>query len=175
MDALGAIQARAGDAETAKIIGNLNAESRALFAHPIQASNWYPLDAFVELLEVSIRDVAGGDRSILAKRSEQVVERQLRGIYKIFVRFGSPGFIVSRISAVHLTYFRGVEILPEISANRATIKYVGFEKHHAIMEQTILGFFRKALQLSGAQSVVLNFTVPISQGQSYSELQITWA
>jgi hypothetical protein len=175
VDTINAINTRAGDAALTKIIGNLSSESRAIFEKPVQPSNWYSLDAFVELLEVSIRDAAGGDRSILAKRSEQIVERQLRGVYKVFVKFGSPGFIINRISAVHATYFRGVQIIPEIDANRAIIRYMGFERQHAIMQETILGFFRKALEISGAKDVTLKFTVPITQGAAYSELEITWA
>lgn len=43
------------------------------------------------------------------------------------------------------------------------------------MECGIIGFFRKALEISGAKQVKLEFTVPISKGETYSELTITWA
>jgi hypothetical protein len=174
LDTIAAIKARAGESELAKIVKHLRDETRNIFEKPIHLSNWYPLDAFVEFLEVDIRETAGGNREVLTKRSEKVIESQLHGIYKIFVKLGSPGFVITRISAVHATYFKGVQIIPEVENHKATIKYIGFQKHHDIMEYAIIGFFRKALEISGAKQVSLNFTVPISQSGVYSELTITW-
>lgn len=174
LDTIAAIKARAGEAELLRILRNLGGQTRSIFQGPVHASNWYSLDAFVEFLEADIRETAGGDRAVLTSRSEKVIESQLRGIYKIFVRLGSPGFVITRISAVHATYFKGVEIIPEVEEHSATIKYVGFQRHHDIMEYAILGFFRKALEMSGAEHALLKFTVPISHGAAYSELTITW-
>jgi len=174
LDTIAAIRKRAGEAELARILKQVNGETRAILERPLQPSGWYPLDAFVEFLEVDIRETANGDRDVLIKRSEKVIESQLRGIYKVFVKLGSPGFVVTRISAVHSTYFKGVEIIPEVENHSATIKYIGFQKHHEIMEYPIVGFFRKALEISGAKQVTLKFTAPIAQGGAYSELTITW-
>jgi len=113
-------------------------------------------------------------REALAVRSEKVIEGQLRGIYKIFVKLGSPGFVINRIAAVHATYFRGIQIVPQVEGHSATIRYIGFRKQHSIMEFAIMGFFRKALAVSGAKQVRLKFTVPIAQGGTYLELAITW-
>ncbi|HYL63862.1 MAG TPA: hypothetical protein VE077_14680 [Candidatus Methylomirabilis sp.] len=174
LDALAAIKARSGESELAKIIASLSDSSRAVFEKPIYLSEWYSLDAFVEFLDADIRETAGGDRNVLTQRSEKVIEAQLRGVYKIFVKMGSPGFVITRISAVHATYFRGVQIIPEVEDHSAVIKYVGFQKHHDILEYTIPGFFRKALEISGAKQVQLKFTIPISAGGPYSELTIRW-
>jgi hypothetical protein len=175
LDAIAAIKRRAGEAEFSKIVGHLSPDAKAVFEAPIYPSNWYSLDVFVNFLEVDIRETANGIREVLTERSEKVIEAQLSGIYKIFVKLGSPGFVISRIAAVHATYFKGVHIIPEIADRRATIKYVGFQRHHQILEYTIIGFFRKALEISGAERVTLNFSVPISAGAAHSELTVTWS
>jgi hypothetical protein len=174
VDTIEAIKARAGEGELARIIEHLSPDTRSIFDQPIRISNWYSLDAFVEFLDVDVRETAFGNREVLTTRSEKVIETQLRGIYKIFVKLGSPGFVITRISAVHATYFKGVEIIPEVEDHSAVIKYIGFQKHHDILEFTILGFFWKALEISGAKHAALKFTIPISQGGAYSELTITW-
>jgi hypothetical protein len=174
LDTLEAVKARAGQSEVSKIVSRLGAESKKVFESPILFSEWYPLDAFVEFLEIDIQQTAGGDREVLALRSEKVIEAQLRGVYKIFIKLGSPGFVITRISAVHATYFRGVQILPQVESHRATIRYMGFQKQHSIMEFVIIGFFRKALAVSGAKQVELKFTVPIAKAEKYSELTINW-
>jgi hypothetical protein len=174
LDTLKAIKARGGEAQMAAILASLDEASRKVFDSPIQASSWYPLDAFTKFLEADIRETANGDREVLIRRSEKVIESQLRGIYKIFVAFGSPGFVITRISAVHATYFKGIQIIPEMDSQGAKIKYAGFGKQHEIMECPVIGFFRKALEISGARQVNMEFTIPISKGEAYSELTITW-
>ena len=175
LDTLAAVRARGGETELARILPQLSESTRTIFTNPVQASSWYPLDAFAEFLEADIRETAGGDREVLVKRSEKVIEKQLHGIYRIFVVLGSPGFVITRISAVHATYFKGIQIIPEMDSQSATIKYTGFGKQHEIMEFPIIGFFRKALEISGAKQVKIAFTIPISRGEAYSELTITWA
>ena len=174
LDTLAAVRERSGEQELSKIIKSLSNESRKIFESPILFSEWYSLDAFAEFLEADVRETAGGDREELARRSEKVVGAQLRGVYKIFVKLGSPKFVITRISAVHETYFRGVKIMLEFDPCSATIRYFGFHKKQNIMEHIIIGFFRKALAMSGANRVRLKFTIPIAQGGAYSELAISW-
>jgi hypothetical protein len=174
LDTLAAVRERGGEQGLSKIIKSLSNESRKVFESPILFSEWYPLDAFAEFLEVDVRETANGDREELARRSEKVVGAQLRGVYRIFVRLGSPKFVITRISAVHETYFRGVKIILEFEPYSATIKYFGFNQKQNIMEHVIIGFFRKALAMSGANRVDLKFAVPIAQAGPYSELAISW-
>ena len=94
----------------------------------------------------------------------------------MFVRLGSPEFVIKRIAAVHATYFTGASVevhMPD--SRRAMIKYGGFEKQHRIMEYVIIGFFRKALEISGAENVETYFATPIEEGKGYAELAITWS
>ena len=95
-------------------------------------------------MEALVRETANGNPEILTERSEQVVDSQLRGVYRIFIKLGSPGYVIKRIAAVHETYFDGIQIIPEVDDSReASIKYVGFKKRHAILQYTIIGFFAK--------------------------------
>jgi hypothetical protein len=95
LDTLKAAKARGGESEMASILALLSEESRKVFESPMQASSWYPVDAFTEFLEADVRETVNGEREALIKRSEKVIESQLRGIYKIFVSFGSPRFVIT--------------------------------------------------------------------------------
>jgi hypothetical protein len=58
-----------------------------------------------------------------------------------------------RIAAVHATYFHGVPIEVQLQGQgKAMIKYKGFQKHHRIMGFAIIGFFKKALEISGRKT-----------------------
>jgi hypothetical protein len=163
-----------GDFQT--ILGFLDAGARKLIEGEIFSSSWYSLDLFTRFLEIQNRVLAGGNEEMITRGAEAVNERQLRGIYKAFVKVGSPEFVIERIAAVHATYFQGVSIeVHSLEPGKAIIRYLGFEKQHRIMGFAIIGFFKKALELSGAKDVVIYFATPIDEGKPYSELSLTWS
>jgi hypothetical protein len=161
------IKSRAGEAAFQKILGLLDEETRKVCEGEVFSSTWYPLDLFTRFLEIEIRVLANGKEEMVTRGSEAVIERQLRGIYKAFVKLGSPEFVVKRIAAVPID----VQLQGN---NRALVKYTGFEKQHRIMGFAIVGFFKKALEISGAKDVVIYFSTPIEEGKGYSELSIAW-
>ena len=170
------IKSRAGEDALQKILGLLDEETRTICQGEIYSSSWYPLDLFTRFLEVEIRVLADGREEMITRGSEAVIEKQLRGIYKAFVKLGSPEFVIKRIAAVHATYFQGVPIEVHLEGSgKALVRYTGFEKHHRIMGFAIIGFFKKALEISGAKDVVLRFTVPIEEGKEFAELSIAWS
>ena len=170
-----AIVSRAGKEELARILAHLDEETKKVFHGTISPSSWYSCDAFARFLEADIRETAGGNEQELIKRSEAVIERQLHGIYRMFVRLGSPEFVIRRIAAVHSTYFDGVQIIPEMHGrSSATLQYVGFSKNHRILEFVIIGFFKKALEISGAKKVDAHFSVAMDNGEKFCELVLHW-
>src|ERR1700675_937916 len=169
------IKSRSGEDALQKILGLLDEETRTMCQGEIYSSSWYSLDLFTRFLEVEIRVLADGREEMITRGSEVVIEKQLRGIYKVFVKLGSPEFVIKRIAAVHATYFEGVPIDVQLQGNnRALVKYTGFEKQPRIMGFAIVGFFKKALEISGAKDVVIYFSTPIEEGKGYSELSIAW-
>jgi hypothetical protein len=175
-DSIKAVKEHFGEQAYTAIVSQLQGEARELFERAsILSSSWYSLDAFTEFLEKDIKVTARGNEQELVKRAEVVIERQLSGIYKMFIRLGSPQFVLNRISVVHQTYFRGVDIAVSFPGpDKAILKYTGFAKQHRLIGLTIIGFYRKALEISGAKDVVAKFTTLIEQGMGYCELALTW-
>jgi len=116
-----------------------------------------------------------GNEQDLIRGAEIVIERQLSGIYKWFVKLGSPEFVLNRMSAVHRTYFQGVDIKVNLPGpGKAVVKYTGFAKQHRLMGLIIIGFYRKALEISGAKEVKAEFTSSIEADKGYCELLLSW-
>jgi hypothetical protein len=168
------IKRRSGEDAFHRILALLDEETRSVFRGEIYSSSWYSLDFFTRFLELEIRVLADGKEEMVTRGAEAVIERQLRGIYRAFVKLGSPEFVIKRIAAVHATYFQGVPIEVQlVGSGKALIKYVGFEKQHRIMGFAIIGFFKKALEISGARDVVIYFATPIEEDRGYAELSIS--
>ena len=175
LDSVRAIKARSGEDGYQEIVDTLDEQARTLFRSPILPTAWFPLDAFARFLEADIRESAGGNEQVLVKRSEGIIEGQLRGIYKLFIRLGSPEFVLKRLSVIHTAYFNGVAVdLTSLAPGRAVIRYTGFEPQHRIMGHTLIGFFRKALEISGAKDVAVRLDTPIGDAKGYAELVVTW-
>lgn len=175
LDSVRAIRKRSGEEEYGRIVATLDDEARRLVTGELLPTSWYPLDPFVRFLEADLRATAGGDESALVERTEGLIERQLRGIYKLFVRLGSPEFVLKRISIVHMTYYNGVHVeTTSLTPGRAVLRYTGFEPSHKLIGYAIIGFFRKALQISGAKDVQASFATPIGSEKGYAELVVTW-
>lgn len=176
-DAIKSVKARHGDQVYNTIVSQLQGEAQELFSQSakILPTEWYPLDAFVQFLEVDLKLTANGNEEELIKRSEAVVEKQLKGIYKVFIQFGTPKFVLNRMSIVDRTYFRGVDVeVSLLESNKAIVKYTGFSKQHRLMGLLLTGFYKKALEISGAKNVTTKFATSIEEGKGYCELIIVW-
>jgi hypothetical protein len=176
-DSIRAVGSRLGDQAYDAIVSQLEGEARALFEEGfVLASRWYPLDAFAQFLEVAVMVTARGDARVLIQRSEELTEQQLSGVYQAFGKMGSPEAVIDQLSAIHRTYYQGLAIEASVlGEGRARVIYRGLEKRHWVLGSTFMGFFRRALEMSGAQEVRAEFTTPIEDGKGHCELILTWA
>lgn len=173
-DGLASFRRREGSAGYQRLLALFDEPTRALFQGEIYPTRWYPLDTFIAFLEATLR-ATGADEDALIQRSEAVISNQLRGLYRVFVRFASAEFMLRRMAVVHQTYFRGVRISVEfLGRGNASVRYDGLAPRHRLLECVIVGFYRKALLLCGARDVEVQVAMPIEAGESYAEFRLSW-
>lgn len=175
-DSVNAVKLRSGEEIFKKILEQLNPDTKKIFESAIIShTHWYPLDAFLQYLEADLKLTANGDENELIERSEQLIEKQLRGIYKVFVKFGSPEFIINRVSLSQLHYLKGLTIESNmINPEKARVKYIGFEKQHRLIGFSIIGYYKKALDMSGAKNIKIKYITAIEEGKGFCELEMEW-
>lgn len=175
LETLDVLRERFGEPALQRVYAAVEPASRQVLADGPLSNEWYPLDVLTGLMQASLELNEGGDEAKVIANAEQVVAHHLSGVYAIFVRFGSPEWIVKRIAAVHATYFRNVEISHTFDGpRRARIRYRGFLPQHRILELAIVGFYRKALELSGAKERAVRVTSSIA-GADVCELELAWS
>jgi hypothetical protein len=158
-----------------RVVKMLNAEDQELFLNKIIAADLYPLDSFVRFVEAEIQLLYNGDRTRIIHNSEDIFKRQLQGVFRWFIQFGTPSYVIGEIVKITQAYFEGVSMKPVIMGNgRFLGQILGFEKKHEILQYAIIAFFKKALETSGAKNVQAKFTVPFSTEKQYSEILVTW-
>jgi hypothetical protein len=173
LDAVEATRKREGEQRLAQIVASLLPTYRQVFENGIVPTGYYSLDAFVAFLEAGFR-FGGDDERILIKRTEAVAERQLTGIYRVFIKLGSPEVVIRRITTIHQTYFTGIGISVELRRGDARIRYTGFRKQHRLMEYVMIGFYQKALKICGARDVRVQMSIPMADDVEFCELHISW-
>lgn len=173
LDSIAAAKRREGEQRYAAILALLTPEFRSVFEAEIYDTSWYSLDAFAAFLEAGLC-FTGEDPTILTRRAEALFERQLGGIYRVFVSLRDPEYIVQRIATIHRIYFSGTSVEAATHEHHAVIRYTGFHARHWLLDYTLIGFYRKALDVCGARDISAQMTVPIAAGRAYSELQVSW-
>lgn len=175
LDTLAVLHERFGVEAYLRVLTSLDPAAKQVLAGGALPNEWYALEVLTSLMQTSLELNEAGDEAKVIANAEEVIARHLRGVYAIFVRLGSPEWIIKRIATVHATYFRNVEVSKAFDgARRASIRYQGLAPRHRILELAIVGFYRKALELSGARSREVRITVPIEAGTGCLELELTW-
>ena len=84
-------------------------------------------------------------------------EEALTGIYKIFLRVGSPEFILRRSSRLFETYFQGVGEMRVVDREKghAKLEVDPFPGGHPDYCRRLDGYFETILRLSGAKEIEL--------------------
>lgn len=174
-DTIDRAKSKYGEKGYNKIIDQLSEDNKKIYSKRVILSLWYPIDALIEFLEIENNLYDGGNKKMVEKHSTEVIDKELKGIYKLFIKFGSPEFVVSRIGSVNNSYFKGITLEVKTNGNGKYIgRYTGFEKHHEIFQYSITAFYKRALEISGAKDITAMFTTPMSSNLGYSEITVTW-
>lgn len=156
------------------IIEKLPGPEKEIFASPILTSNWYPYSAFAELLKIMDAEMGTGDMMLCRKYGEDAGSLDLNSIFKVFLKVGSPQFIIKRSDWFWKQYYRpgGMEV-PETTDTMVKIRIVNFPivRHHCkVME----GWMEKSIEMSGAKNPRMREVQCMSEGSAYCEFIGEW-
>jgi hypothetical protein len=172
---INAVKKRNGVQVYNDIISQLDEQTRQFYEKPISVTGWYLYDFLIKFLEAEIKLTATGDENELQRRSEELFEKQLKGIYKIFFELGSPEVVFDHFSTLIMAYFKGVLVKVKFDGpDKAIITYTGFEKQHRLVQPSLLGFLKKVLEISGVKDIHAKHLTLIEKGKGYLEFELTW-
>jgi len=153
----------------------LTAETRTVMEHGI-VSSWYPIErAMIEPTGVLCEVVKEPADDVAWALGRYSADFALRGLFRIFVRLGSPAFITKRASHVFSTYYDNAVLRVHASGRRhATLYLLEFAEPHRLVERRIGGYMERAVEISGARDVKSTVVSSLSAGDERGEFQFTW-
>jgi hypothetical protein len=143
-----------GDPAWASAVARLPDATRALFAAPPVAIAWVPAEHYFALLDALVEH-GGGRTDLVREVARDQVQRDLRGIYRLFVRLASPDFIAQRAASLYGTYWRGNGTLHVERSTGGSLEVVfeGVPRMHTAFVSAQLGGIQAALEATGVAGV----------------------
>jgi hypothetical protein len=151
--------------------------SSKLMGGLIFSNNWYPIqDALVEPMKsISKFFYNGDDKKTARTMGKFSADVALNGVYKFFIQFGSPKYIIERGSRIFTTYFQPSEmVVVNVAKNGLTVNITKFPEPDEIIEHNIAGWMERALEISGCKQVKAEIIRSLAKKHSLTEIQITW-
>jgi hypothetical protein len=170
------VRERFGEAGFDKWRDALSEPARVLVTSAVFASSWYEgehavLEPRDKICEVFFNSDPKGAREI----GRFTADRSLNGIYRVFVRVGSPEWTVGKVAGIFGTFFTPGELAPVFSQKgKLVMRLSGFPARSEAFEEMICGFAERALELCGCKEVKVERTASLARWDPHADFSGTW-
>jgi hypothetical protein len=170
------VRSRFGEDKYRDWVAALDKEAREVVEGTVFASSWYKGKPLVIGTRRAICDLFyDGDPRGAKDLGLFAAEMGLGGVYKVFVRIGSPNWVAGRAAVIFSQYFKPghIEVVSR-EKNGTVLRLIGFPDETGLLEQTVAGFGEGAVIVSGGKNVVVEITKSYSKGDEYAEFVGSW-
>jgi hypothetical protein len=160
-----------------KWLNELSEEAREIYTGAIDSSKWYPIKtAGVEPTRKAIDLFYQGNYEKGAWEAGKFsAHKALTGIYKLFVKASSPGFIIQRASRIFATYYQPCKMdVLEKTDSSVLLEISNMTVSDIVIEYRIGGWIEEALEISGAKNITIKFLKSIAKGDAVTRIYIKW-
>ena len=171
------IQEKFGREGLEEWLTSLSEEAKEVYGYPVLSSNWYPIkEILVEPTEKICELFYNGDLKGAWDSGRYSAEYGLKGIYKMFVKFGSVHFLVKKASTILPTYYEECSIeVKEFVDTRSTLHITKFPLSHQVIDHRVGGWIEKALEISGCKDIEIDIPQSLAQNDPVSEFKLSWS
>jgi hypothetical protein len=155
----------------------LTENAKKVYQGAILAGNWYPVNEIMieptrKMCELFYREDLRGAR----EGGRFSAEKGLKGVYRIFVKLGSPEFLIRRASTIFTTYYQpsDMQVVSE-EDRKAVVHITNFSEPSQLIENRIAGWMERALEISGCKGVKIQISQSLAKGAPFTEFIATWA
>lgn len=172
---LGFVEEHAGTEGLERVMAALPPDDRRLLAS-VLTLKWYPF-ALGEQLDNAIVNVVGGGRAAFFERlGEASATKNLTTLHKGFLTEGHPHAFLAKAPMIYSLYYEvGRREYERTGEREGVLTTYDAETFSAPDCLTVVGWYRKALELCGASGVVVREDVCRSRGDSVCRYRVSWS
>jgi hypothetical protein len=155
----------------------LPAGAKQIYTGTIDSTKWYPLSegGIVPTLKIGELFFSGNYNVAALESGKYSAQKALTGIYNFFVKASSPAHILNSTPKIFSSYYRpGQLTIKNKKDNEVTLQISNMTQNNDVIEHRIAGWLYKAMEISGAKSVRIEFTKSMAKGDAITQLDIQW-
>jgi len=169
------IMERGGDALWEKILSQLSPADKSVASAPVIASAWLDYQLWWHLLSTADRTLGTGDGKIIQTIGAFDARETLNGIYRIFVSFMAPGFIISRSGMLWMRYYDTGKMRAVKAENGyGEMELTEFPDLPVGHEHELIGWMGEALRITGVKNVSVTHPECSARGDRLCRFVARW-
>lgn len=159
-----------------KWLDALSPEAKKIYSGNIIPPNYYPLQQTLTEPTMKVCEVFfNGDYSKAYEIGRFSADYSLTGVYKFFIKLGSPSYVINKGNNILMEYYKPCKIeVIENEKNHAVMRVTEFSELHEVIEQRIAGWMARAIELTGMKDVSIVVTKSLTKGDPYTEFTGNW-
>ncbi|MGZ3425346.1 MAG: hypothetical protein ACXVCV_01800 [Polyangia bacterium] len=136
---------------------------------------WYPFSVMMDIDRAIVEGPMRGDVAKMTEFGSAIAKHDLPLLYKVLFKVGSPTFIVKRLNIVAKQYIRESDITVVMRGDRdAVVTLSGRRFPMYFCTYGVSGWFRAALELSGATAPTVEHTGCMHRGDAECSWTLRW-
>lgn len=170
------IKTKFGEEAFSKWMDALSPEARNVFSGVILPSSWYSLkEIFIEPTKLICDMFYGGSIKGAYELGGFSADYALHGIYKFFLKLGSPEYMIKKAGTILPTYYDPCKMeVAEMTSGHAVLRITEFTEIDNKVEERIRGWCERALAIAGGKELSVKITKSLANGGEFTEFDINW-
>jgi hypothetical protein len=158
-----------------RVLESVSPECREIASAKILVNSWYDLRLVEEFIAQADRVLGTGDLGMAGDMGRYSAEFGIKTIYKIFMKVGTPEFVLKRCSTIWKRYYsRGEMKLIHLEPGHVIVRLTDMGIVSRVLCARVTGWMKKTLAMTGAKGTTVEHTVCTSRGDPHCEWQGRW-
>lgn len=169
------VRSKAAPEQVERIFATLSEADRQELTRPYQPDAWVDYGAHIRFLVAADRIIGRGDLALLREEGIYGGNRGLNSVYKIFMVFAKPQYLLKRTAQIWGQYYdRGSARVRDVGERTASISvtdYPDIPLHHDVEN---MGWMEEALKLCGCRSPRVTHPKCLARGDEECLFVAAW-
>jgi hypothetical protein len=158
-----------------RVLAALTPADRELFSKPILPVTWVDFGAFMRFMIAADQTLGKGDLRLVEAASIHAAQRDLKGIYKMFISFTSPEFIIKRAGSLWRQYYNCGELSFEnIKDHSGRLRLTAFPDIPLHHEHNHQPYMEETFRMSGGKDIHGTHPSCLARGDEACIFEFTW-
>ena len=159
-----------------QVLQRLPVADRKVLDGVILPISWYPLELNLRLDAAMAEVLSPSDRSrAIIDMGRASAEEHLLGPHHVFIRKGDPHFLLSHAPEIYRLYYAvGTRSYEKTGERRGVLRTVGAESVTTEDCLTIIGWYQRAIEMSGGSNARVDHVKCRARGHGHCEYHCSW-